>query len=295
GEEASEVEAEAPLSPLPRPRPYSLSGGSFVVKRRAQYSDTLKRTARQAALDKNAEKLGSGTSTAVAVATAAASSEAEEGEAEPRGEYNSAAEIVNDMYEQIMGVRLPERAMYGRRAEALASLTSSRVKEQTKSWIEACGKEYALAFHAREPLLLTTPAPTMLLSLEHLSRVFGLPPDECVQLALRNPSFIGLPHAQLQSTVNAVSEVLDIGLQEAGKVVMKCPGLAVRQPEFPVARRVELLGALLPVSKDKLRQMVRQRPQLLSKSPQSLASFMISVSTTLSMPLFDVSLMIAGM
>ncbi|GIL79734.1 hypothetical protein Vretifemale_9011, partial [Volvox reticuliferus] len=137
-----------------------------------------------------------------------------------------------------------------------------------RSWIEACGKEYALAFHAREPLLLTTPAPTMLLSLEHLSRVFGLPPDECVQLALRNPSFIGLPHAQLQSTVNAVSEVLDIGLQEAGKVVMKCPGLAVRQPEFPVARRVELLGALLPVSKDKLRQMVRQRPQLLSKSPQ---------------------------
>ncbi|EFJ46017.1 hypothetical protein VOLCADRAFT_118273 [Volvox carteri f. nagariensis] len=301
-------EPAAAAAALPRPRPYSLSGRVFKVKRRAQYSDVLKRTVRRAALDRNATAAAAtatATATAAAATAAAAAAatttsagggeEGEEGELEdPRGEYNSAAEVVNDVYEQIMGVRLPERAMYGKRAETLAAMTPSSIREQTRSWIEACGKDYALAFHAREPLLLATPAETLLLSLEHFSRAFGLPPGECVQLALRNPALIGLPYEQLQGTVEAVSEALEIGLQEAGKIVIKCPGLALRQPNFPVARRLELLGALLPVSKDKLRQVVRQRPQLLSKSAQSLATFVIGTSAALDMSLFEVALMIAG-
>ncbi len=55
--------------------------------------------------------------------------------------------------------------------------------------------------------------------------MFALSPADCVQLALRNPAFIGLPYEQLQGAVEAVSEALEVGLQEAGKVVIKCPGL----------------------------------------------------------------------
>ncbi|GLC70761.1 hypothetical protein PLESTF_001030500 [Pleodorina starrii] len=303
GEAAAAAAAVAAAAP-PRARLYSLSGRSYNVQRRAQYSDVLKRTVRRASLGRVVTgKIGGGAAAAAAAAAAvggeaesvlAVPEEAEAEEEPPRGEYNSAAEVVNDVYEEVMGVRLPERAMYGRRAEALAAMSPSAVKEQIRSWIEACGKDFALAFHAREPLLLTVPAASLLLSLEHLNRVFGAPPEECVQLALRNPSFVGLPYEQLQGAVEAVSEALEVGLQEAGKIVLKCPGLAVRQSEFPVARRLELLGALLPVSREKLRQVVRQRPQLLSKSPQSLAAFMMAASSTLGMPLFDVALLIAG-
>lgn len=72
----------------------------------------------------------------------------------------------------------------------------------------------------------------------------------------------------LQSTVESVSTSLEVGMQEAGRIVQRCPVLVLREPTFPVARRVALLGALLPVSGDKLRQVLRQRPLLLSKSLQ---------------------------
>ncbi len=57
---------------------------------------------------------------------------------------------------------------------------------------------------------------------------------------------------------------INVGVSITGTFVMHSQ--VVRQPSFPVSRRVELLGALLPVSRDKLRQVLRQRPLLLTKS-----------------------------
>lgn len=68
----------------------------------------------------------------------------------------------------------------------------------SRLWTEACGKEYALAFHAREPLLLAQPPTVLLLSLEHLATVFELEPEAAVALALRSPTLIGVPLAQLK-------------------------------------------------------------------------------------------------
>jgi hypothetical protein len=65
-------------------------------------------------------------------------------------------------------------------------------------WTEACGKEYALVFHAREPLLLAQPPAALLLSLEHLATVFELAPEAAVALALRSPTLIGVPLEQLR-------------------------------------------------------------------------------------------------
>ncbi|KXZ55539.1 hypothetical protein GPECTOR_2g1088 [Gonium pectorale] len=297
------VEAAA-AAPRLRPR-YDLAGRAFKPRQRFQYSDNVKRVVRKSKL-----AAGGGAAIAANAVTAAAAAagpavgaragrEAREdseveAEEDPRGEYNSAAEVVNDMYEQIMGVRLPERAMYGRRAEVLAAMTPKDVQTNVRAWIDACGRDYALAFHAKEPLLLAQSPQALLLSLEAISTVFELTPEAAVEAALRSPQLIGLPQEQLRGTVEAVSEALEIGLQEAGKIVMRHPVLALREAASPVAQRVALLGALLPVSRDKLRQVLRQRPLLLSKSLQSLAGFMINASTALSLPLFDVSLMIAG-
>ncbi|GFR48892.1 hypothetical protein Agub_g10837 [Astrephomene gubernaculifera] len=306
-----------------RPR-YSLSDRSFRIRRKLQYSDRMKRVVRKAGFASGAIVPGTAAAVGAAAAGAAAAGkrgateealaakeeeeeddlqavvvseeEGDEGEeADPRGEYNSAAEVTNDVYEQVMGVRLPERAMYGRRAEALSALTPQQVQEQCRAWVEACGREYSLAFHAREPLLLAQPPQSLLLSLEHISRLLpDLAPEQCVAAALRKPALIGLPYDQLYGTVEAVSEALEVGMQEAAKIVMRCPMLAVRETSFPVSQRVALLGALLPVSREKLRQVLRQRPLLLTKSLQNLAGFMMSASTELNLPLFDVALMIAG-
>ncbi|KAG2501713.1 hypothetical protein HYH03_000214 [Edaphochlamys debaryana] len=280
-----------------------VTGRSYNMRLKEQYKDRLKRVVRKAAPVRVGPVVAASVAAASAAKSAAAPStagaeddaEAEGGaEVEARGEYNSAAEVANDVYEQVMGVRLPERAMYGRRAEALAAMSPQQIKERSRAWVDACGKEYALAFHAREPLLLARPPEELLLTLEAFSRVFDLPPDACVAAALKAPELVGLPEQQLAGTVAAVSDALEMGMGEAGKIVLKMPRLVLSEATFPVARRVALLGALLPVSRDKLRQVVRRRPQLLTKSLQSLAAFMMTASQELGLPLFDVALLIAG-
>ncbi len=75
-------------------------------------------------------------------AAAGSKSEAEdESDAGPLGEYDPAVEVVNDVYEVVMGVRLPQRALYGARAEALRVLEPAAVRRQCR-W--AVGRRTAL-------------------------------------------------------------------------------------------------------------------------------------------------------
>ena len=94
------------------------------------------------------------------------------------------------MVERLLGVRLPEKAFFGRRGEQLAALPLPQLKAQCGLWLEVCGPDYTRRFVEREPMLLTRHPSWLLQALERFSQLLLLEPAECLQFALKNTALV---------------------------------------------------------------------------------------------------------
>ena len=101
-------------------------------------------------------------------------------------------EVVNEVVERLLGVRLPEKAFFGRRGEQLAALPLPQLKAQCGLWLEVCGPDYTRRFIEREPMLLTRHPSWLLQALERFSQLLLLEPAECLQFALKNTALVSV-------------------------------------------------------------------------------------------------------
>ena len=99
--------------------------------------------------------------------------------------------MVNEIVSSLLGVRLHEKAFYGRRAAQLAAIELPRLKAQCGLWIDICGIEYTRKFLERESTMLARHPSWLLQALEVFSQVLDLEPADCLQFALKNTALVG--------------------------------------------------------------------------------------------------------
>ncbi|GAX79986.1 hypothetical protein CEUSTIGMA_g7425.t1 [Chlamydomonas eustigma] len=209
-----------------------------------------------------------------------------------RGQYNAEVEIVNEVVEKFLGMRLPEKAFYGKRADQLAGMNLPELKAQCGVWLDICGVEYTKKFLEKEPTLLVKHPSWLLKALEVFNKELELDPAECLQFALKNTALLSVTPERLNDVMSELGELLGMQPEECRRMIMKNTTLLTM--EEPLKEKVEALNVLLPVSQSKLSQILRQRPSLLTHNMVKLAMTIAELSNVTQLPLFNIAMLVAG-
>lgn len=215
------------------------------------------------------------------------------GRGEAGAVYDARVERISAAVRPLLGRPLPEKAFYGRRAEQLAALGPDGAGRQCASWVATCGADFAAAFLCKEPGLLCSPPSVLLISLEALSQVFGLPPDECVAYLLKNHPLVGVTPAGLRDTVDSLCAVLRLPADDVTRILQRNPRLAMLGRDA-VEEKLRQLNVALPVERNRLSALLQKRPLLLARSAASVARVIEALAGMLRLPMYDVAVMICS-